>query len=201
MLHRRHAVAFTALSLLGCKPQAKDSQEAKKLSFKGIDVTGAEYAKDFSLPDTDGKLRTLADFKGKVVIVFFGFAQCPDVCPVTLAEIAEVKKQLGTEGDKVQTVFITVDPERDTPEVLSAYVKSFGKDTVALRGTLEQTQATAKAFKVFFTKVPGQTPGSYNIDHTAGAYVFDTQGRVRIFSRYGAGVPALVHDIQLLLKA
>jgi protein SCO1 len=196
MLQRRHALALAVLSLTGCAPEAK---EVKKLPFKSIDVTGAEYAKDFSLPDTDGKLRTLADFKGKVVIVFFGFAQCPDVCPVTLAEIAEVKKQLGADGDKVQTVFITVDPERDTAPVLSAYVKSFGQDIVALRGSEEQTQATAKSFKVFYAKVPGQQQGSYNIDHTAGAYVFDTQGRVRLFSRYGSGVPAMVHDIKLLL--
>jgi protein SCO1 len=192
------AVALSAVAVLAaCQPKA---DEPKKLAFKSIDVTGADYAKDFALPDTDGKQRTLADFKGKVVIVFFGFAQCPDVCPVTLAEIADVKKQLGADGSKVQGVFITVDPERDTPPVLAAYVKSFGNDFVALRGTEEQTQATAKAFKVFYAKAPGQTPGSYNIDHTAGAYVFDTQGRVRLFSRYGAGAPALVHDVKLLLQ-
>jgi protein SCO1 len=198
MLRRNFVIAplLAALaSLAGCQPK-----DEPKPAFKSIDVTGADYAKDFSLPDTDGKLRTLADFKGKVTIVFFGFAQCPDVCPVTLAEIAEVKKQLGPQGDKVQGVFITVDPDRDTPPVLAAYVKSFGTDFVALRGTEAQTQATAKAFKVFYAKVPGQQPGSYNIDHTAGAYVFDTNGKVRLFSRYGAGAPALVHDIQLLLK-
>jgi protein SCO1 len=199
MLKRRFTllIALTAV-LAACQPQAP--QSPKKLAFKSIDITGAEYAKDFALPDTDGKQRTLADFKGKVVIVFFGFAQCPDVCPVTLAEIAEVKKQLGPDGAKVQGVFITIDPERDTPTVLSAYVKSFGDDFVALRGTDEQTQATAKAFKVFYAKVPGQTTGGYNIDHTAGAFVFDPQGRVRLFSRYGAGTPALVHDVKLLLQ-
>jgi protein SCO1 len=200
MLKRRFTVALVlsaVAALAACQPKA---DEPKKLAFKSIDITGANYANDFALPDTDGKQRTLAEFKGKVVIVFFGFAQCPDVCPVTLAEIAEVKKQLGADGDKVQGVFITVDPERDTPPVLAAYVQTFGKDFVALRGSAEQTQATAKAFKVFFAKVPGQAPGSYNIDHTAGAYVFDTQGRVRLFSRYGAGVPALVEDVKLLLK-
>jgi protein SCO1/2 len=199
MLKRRFTmlIALTAV-LAACQPQAQ--QAPKKLAFKSIDITGAEYAKDFALPDTDGKHRTMADFKGKVVIVFFGFAQCPDVCPVTLAEIAEVKKQLGPDGAKVQGVFITIDPERDTPPVLAAYVKSFGDDFVALRGTDEQTQATAKAFKVFYAKVPGQTTGGYNIDHTAGAFVFDPQGRVRLFSRYGAGTPALVHDVKLLLQ-
>jgi protein SCO1 len=200
MFNRRFALAFAltaTTALAACQPKA---DEPKKLAFKSIDITGATYANDFALPDTDGKQRTLADFKGKVVIVFFGFAQCPDVCPVTLAEIAEVKKQLGADGNKVQGVFITVDPERDTPPVLAAYVQAFGKDFVALRGSLEQTQATAKAFKVFFAKVPGQAPGSYNIDHTAGSYVFDTQGRVRLFSRYGAGTPALVEDVKLLLK-
>jgi protein SCO1 len=200
MFNRRFTVALAlsaVAALAACQPKA---DEPKKLAFKSIDITGANYANHFALPDTEGKQRTLGEFKGKVLIVFFGFAQCPDVCPVMLAEVAEVKKQLGADGSKVQGVFITVDPERDTPPVLAAYVKAFGNDFVALRGSLEQTQATAKAFKVFFAKTPGQAPGSYNIDHTAGAYIFDTQGRVRLFSRYGSGAPALVEDVKLLLK-
>jgi protein SCO1/2 len=172
---------------------------AEKPAFTGIDITGAEYARELALPDTSGKPRTLADFKGKVVVVFFGYTQCPDVCPTTLAEIAEAKKALGADGDKLQTVFVTVDPERDTPEVLAAYVGSFGRDFVALRGTLEQTKAAAKEFKVFFAKVPGKSEGSYSMDHTAGSYVFDTQGRVRLFMRQGGGVEAMVHDVKLLL--
>ncbi len=172
---------------------------ADKPAFKAIDITGAAYARELALPDTAGRARSLADFKGKVVVVFFGFAQCPDVCPTTLAEIAEVKKQLGADGDKVQAVLVTVDPERDTPEVLTAYVANFGRDFVALRGTPEETVAAAKAFKVFFAKVPGKTEGSYTVDHTAGSFVFDPQGKVRLFVRHGGGAEAMAADIKLLL--
>lgn len=173
---------------------------ADKPAFKAIDITGAAYARELALPDTAGRARTLAEFKGKVVVVFFGFAQCPDVCPTTLAEIAEVKKKLGAEGDKLQAILVTVDPERDTPEVLAAYVANFGRDFVALRGTPEETLAAAKAFKVFFAKVPGKTEGSYTVDHTAGSFVFDPQGKVRLFIRHGGGAEAMASDIKLLLS-
>jgi protein SCO1/2 len=178
--------------LAGCERNAAPS-------FKAIDITGAEYAQGFDLPDASGQRRTLADFKGKVTLVFFGFTQCPDVCPTTLLEIAEVKKALGAGGERVQGVFVTVDPERDTPEVLKAYVENFGAGFVALRGTMEETAAVAKAFKVYYAKVPGQSPGSYTMDHTAGAYVFDANGKVRLFTRYGTGAEALKHDLQILL--
>lgn len=181
-----------AAGLAGC-------ERAGGPSFKAIDITGAEYAQDFDLPDADGRRRTLVDFRGKVTLVFFGFTQCPDVCPTTLLEIAEVKKALGADGERVQGIFVTVDPERDTPEVLKAYVDNFGAGFVALRGSLEQTQEVARAFKVYFAKVPGQAAGSYTMDHTAGTYVFDAQGRVRLFTRYGSGAEALKHDLQLLL--
>jgi protein SCO1 len=190
---QRRLLLLTAATLAAC------SAEKPKPAFKNIDITGADYAKVLSLPDADGKTRTLADFNGKVIIVFFGFAQCPDVCPSTLAEIAEVRKKLGPAGAKVQPVFVTVDPERDTAAVLKDYVRTFGDDVIALRGTLEQTQAAAKAFKVFFAKVPGKTEGSYTIDHTAGSFVFDTKGQVRLFVRYGGGADALAGDLQLLL--
>ena len=170
-------------------------------SFKGIDITGAEYARTFELPDQNGKLRTLADFKGKVTVVFFGFTQCPDVCPSTLAELSQVKKQLGAAGQDVQGIFISVDPKRDTPALLKAYVESFDPGFVALRGTPEQTTATAKEFKVFFAQVPGKTEGSYSVDHTAGSYVFDRQGKVRLFVRYGSGAEALAVDLKTLLAA
>jgi protein SCO1 len=189
-LNRR--LALCALALLG-------ACSADKPAFKAIDITGAEYARTLSLPDAAGAPRSLAEFKGKVTVVFFGFTQCPDVCPTALAEIAEVKKALGPEGAKVQSVFVTVDPERDTAEIVGAYVKNFGADFVALRGTLEQTQAAAKEFKVFFAKVPGKTEGSYTIDHTAGSYVFDPQGRIRLFIRHGGGAEAMAADIKLLL--
>jgi protein SCO1 len=172
---------------------------AEKPAFKGIDITGAEYARELALPDASGRPRTLADFKVKVTVVFFGYTQCPDVCPTTLTEIADVKQKLGADGDKVQAVFVSVDPERDTPEVLAAYVANFGRDFVALRGTPEQTKEAAKAFKVFYAKVPGKSEGSYTMDHTAGSYVFDPQGRVRLFIRQGGGAEAMAHDIRLLL--
>jgi protein SCO1/2 len=190
-LTRRAALCAIAL-LAACSAEHKPA-------FKGIDITGAEYARQLALPDASGKPRTLADFKGKVVVVFFGFTQCPDVCPTALAEIAEVKQKLGADGDRVQSVFVTVDPERDTPELVGAYVAAFGRDFVALRGTLEQTQAAAKEFKVFFAKVPGRTEGSYTMDHTAGSFVFDPAGRIRLFVRNGAGVEAMASDIKLLL--
>ncbi len=193
MIQRRRLL-WAAAALAAC------SGEKSRPAFKNIDITGADYAKSLSLPDVDGRVRTLEEFKGKVVIVFFGFAQCPDVCPTTLAEIAELRAKLGpAAGARIQPVFVTVDPERDTPDVLRQYVASFGADVVALRGTLEQTQAAARSFKVFFAKTPGKTEGSYTIDHTAGSYVFDTRGRVRLFVRYGGGVASWLDDLKLLL--
>lgn len=191
-MRRRHWFALALAAMLA-------ACSAEKPAFKAIDITGATYAQQLELPDVGGQKRSLAEFKGKVAIVFFGYAQCPDVCPGTLAEIADARQRLGADGDKIQPVFVTVDPERDTAPVLKEYVASFGPDVVALRGDLEQTQAAAKAFKVFFAKVPGKEPGSYTIDHTAGAYVFDREGRVRLFVRYGSGTEALVHDLKLLL--
>jgi protein SCO1 len=145
-------------------------------------------------------VRRLADFKGKLVVVFFGFTQCPDVCPTTMLELAAVKKAMGADGEKVQGIFVSIDPERDTPEVLKPYVANFSADFIALRGSVDETKDIAKRFKVFYAKVPGKTEGSYSMDHTAGSYVFDTQGKVRLFTRYGSGAEALQHDLQLLLK-
>ncbi|HEY1091631.1 MAG TPA: SCO family protein [Burkholderiaceae bacterium] len=168
-------------------------------TFQGVDLTGANYAREMNLPDIDGKARTLGDFKGKVLVVFFGYTQCPDVCPTTMLELAQVKKALGPDGDRVQGIFITIDPERDTPELLKAYLASFDKSFVALRGTDAQTLAVAKEFKVFYAKVPGKEAGSYTMDHTAASFLFDAQGRVRVFSRYGAGPQALTSDLKQLL--
>ncbi|HWH84926.1 MAG TPA: SCO family protein, partial [Burkholderiaceae bacterium] len=138
-------------------------------------------------------------FKGKVTVVFFGYTQCPDVCPTTMAELAQAKKALGPDGDKLQGVFVTIDPERDTPEILKSYMASFDPSFVALRGTVEQTQAAAKEFKVYFEKVPGKTDGSYTMDHTAGAFILDAKGNVRVFERYGAGADGLVADVKALI--
>ena len=178
---------------------ACDKPGAPAANFHGADITGAEYARTLALPDQNGQPRTLADFKGKVTVVFFGYTQCPDACPTTMAELAQVKKLLGQDGDRVQGVFVTVDPERDTPQVLKSYMMNFDPSFVALRGTPEQTAATAKEFKVFYAKVPGKAADSYSMDHSAGSYVFDTQGRIRLFERYGSGADALVADIKALL--
>jgi protein SCO1/2 len=173
----------------------------RKPQFNAVDLTGADYAKDFQLPDADGKVRTLQEFKGKVVVVFFGYTQCPDVCPTTMADIAQAKKLLGADGAKVQGIFITVDPERDTPELLKAYVANFGPDFVALRGTPEQTAALAKDFKVYYKKVEGKGPGNYTLDHSAASFIYDPQGRLRLYARYGGGPQVLADDMKQLLQA
>lgn len=185
---------LTGLSVLlaGCGQQAP--------AFQAIDLTGANYARDFRLPDARGQERSLQEFRGKVVVVFFGFTQCPDVCPTALNDLAEVKRQLGTSGDKVQGVFITVDPQRDTPEVLQAYMASFDPSFVALRGTPEQLAQVVQEFKVYFKKVEGQQAGAYTMDHTAASFVYDTQGRLRLYVRANAGPKVLLEDLRLLLK-
>ncbi len=167
--------------------------------FQGVDLTGAEYGRDLPLTDQFGKERSIKDFAGKVVVVFFGYTQCPDVCPTSMSELAEVKRSLGADGDKLQGIFVTVDPERDTPEMLKAYMASFDPSFIALRGTPEQLVAVAKDFKIYFKRVDGQTPTSYTMDHSAGSYVYDTKGRLRVYHRYGAGAQSLAADVRALL--
>jgi protein SCO1/2 len=189
------AACALALSVTAC-----DKLPGKQASFQNTDVTGLDYAKGFALTDHTGKPRTLADYKGKVVVVFFGYTQCPDACPTTMAEMAGVMQKLGPQADQVQVLFITLDPERDTQPLLASYVPAFDKRFVGLYGTPEQTAKTAKEFKVFYSKVPGTSPGSYTIDHTAGSYVFDKDGRLRLFIRHGGGADAIVHDVRQLLS-
>jgi protein SCO1/2 len=196
-MHRRSLLALLSAAAAGGLAACGE----KKPQFSGIDLTGADYAKDFNLPDTEGKPRSLKDFAGKVVVVFFGYTQCPDVCPTTLAEIAQAKQILGGDGAKVQGVFITVDPERDTPQVLKGYVANFGPDFVALRPSPDQLAGVAKDFKVYFKKVEGKAPGSYTMDHTAASFVYDAQGRLRLYTRYGIGPQALAGDLKQLLAA
>lgn len=187
------AVAGGLLSLAGCSEKAP--------SFVSIDITGADYARDFSLPDHHGRTRSIKDFAGKVVVVFFGYTQCPDVCPTSMSELAEIRKLLGADGDRLQGIFITVDPDRDTPEVLKAYMENFDPSFLALRpASPEQLATLAKDFKAYYKKVDGRTPTSYTMDHSAGSYVFDPQGRIRLFTRYGMGAPALAGDLRQLLK-
>jgi protein SCO1 len=185
---------FAAIFLLAACDQKQP------VVFKNTDVTGLDYAKDFALTDHTGKPRTLADFKGKVVAVFFGYTQCPDVCPTTMTELENVMKQLGPLSDKVQVLFVTIDPERDTQELLSKYVPAFDPRFLGLRGDAAATEKVAKEFRVFYQKVPGKEPGSYTMDHTAGIYVFDPQGRIRLFMRNAQDTESVVHDLKLLLQ-
>ena len=186
-------LALGVLTLAGCQQSAAEK-------FVNTDVTGLEYAKDFALTDHNGKPRTLADFKGKAVVMFFGYTQCPDVCPTTMAEMANVMKELGPQAEKVQVLFVTVDPARDTPQILAQYVPAFDKRFLGLYGDEAATAKVAKEFKVFYQKVPGKTAGSYTMDHTAGSYVFDPQGHIRLFVRHGQGAEPIVHDLKLLLS-
>ncbi|MES2162033.1 MAG: SCO family protein [Pseudomonadota bacterium] len=187
-------MALSAL-LAACERRAA----APRVEFTNTDLTGLPYAQDFALTDHNGKPRTLADFKGKVVLMFFGYTQCPDVCPTTMAEMAAAMKELGPQADQVQVLFVTVDPERDTQQLLAEYVPAFDKRFLGLYGTAEQTAAVGKEFKVFYAKVPGKTPGSYTMDHTAASYVFDKQGKIRLLVRSGQGPAPIVHDLKLLL--
>jgi protein SCO1/2 len=186
-------LSATAAILTGCFN--------KTPSFVSIDVTGADYARDVPLPDTNGKIRSIKDFPGKVVVVFFGYTQCPDVCPTTMTELVEIRQILGKDGDRVQGVFVTVDPQRDTPEVLKAYVGNFDPSFIALRPTSpEQLAAVAKDFKVYYKKVEGRSDTSYTMDHSAGSYVYDTKGQLRLYTRYGTGAKPLAADIAQLLE-
>ncbi len=186
-------VGLTITSLCGCKqPEAAQS-------FKSTNITGIDSGKNFRLTDHLGKSRTLSDFKGKVVVLFFGYTHCPDACPNTLVELARVMKQLGPDADKVQVLFITLDPERDTQSTLSQFIPSFNPKFIGLYGTLEQIAETAKEFRIFYSKEPGKSPDSYTIDHSVGTYIYDQSGRLRLHAAYGQGVDAMVHDIKLLL--
>ena len=185
---------LAAFLLAGCDKSGPAPQ------FKLTDVTGANFGKEIALTDHNGKPRTLADFRGKVVVIFFGFTHCPDVCPTTLAELAMVAKELGKDADRMQVLLVTVDPERDTPEVLRQYVPSFNPSFLGLYGDAKATARTAKEFKIFYQKQPLKS-GDYNVDHSAGTYILDQQGRLRLFAQYGQGAPALLHDIRILLQS
>ena len=202
-MNKRNALQLIAKSALlagatgilaACKPAA-----APKASFNAIDLTGADYGKDFAMPDQNGQRRTVADFKGKVTLLFFGYTQCPDVCPTTLTDLAAVKQKLGAKGDQLQVIFVSVDPARDTPDILKAYMANFDPSFLALRGSDDELAAIAKEFKIYYKRVEGSTPTSYTMDHTAGDYIFDPQGRLRLYSRYGTPVETLAKDIEQLI--
>lgn len=170
-------------------------------TFRGVDISGANYARDFALTDHHGQLRRLQDFRGKVVVVFFGYTQCPDVCPTSLQELAQAKELLGKDGERLQGIFISLDPARDQPDMLKAYMANFDPSFLALRPTPEQLPALTKDFKIYYKKVDGPTPTSYTLDHSAGSYLYDTTGQLRVYARYGSGAQTLAADVRSLLQA
>ena len=189
-LKRSLAVALGALLLAGCNQQT---------GFQGSDVTGAKFGRDFHLTDHTGKPRALADFRGKVVVIFFGYTQCPEECPTTLSRLAATMQKLGPDASRVQVLLVTVDPERDTREVLSQYVPAFNPTFLGLYGDAAATAEVAKEFKIIYQKQPGPTPSTYSMDHSTGTFIFDREGRLRVYESYAQGPDALAHDIHALL--
>jgi protein SCO1 len=188
---RAFGAALAAACVVACSPATP--------TFQGSDVTGVSFGRDFHLTDHNGKPRALADFRGKAVVIFFGYTQCPDYCPTTLSELAAAMTRLGGDASRVQVLFVTVDPERDTRELLAQYVPAFNPTFLGLYGDAEATAATAKEFKVLYQKQPGPTPATYTMDHSAGTFIFDPQGRLRVFETYGRGPEVLAHDIRAVL--
>lgn len=187
------ALAALTVLLAGCNR----TDNAAAPSFRGLDLTGAPYGRDFRLTDPEGRERTLGDYKGKAVLMYFGFTQCPDVCPTALIRAAEVKKLLGADGEKLQVIFITIDPERDTPEVIKAYTAAFDPSFIGLYGDAKRTRETADEFKAYYKAVP--TGGSYTMDHSALSYVFDPRGRLRLAMRHEQTAEDYAHDIRQIL--
>ena len=187
---RRILLLLAASLLTACSPPAK---------FNATELSGIDWGKDFALTDHNGTPRRLADFKGRAVLVFFGYTQCPDVCPTTMSNMRELMTKLGPEAGRVQVLFVTVDPERDTPQLLAQYVPAFHPSFLGLYGDAAGTAATAREFKIFYNKQPGSTPGSYTVDHTAGNYLFDPRGRLRLYVRHGETPERMAQDIKRLL--
>jgi len=201
MLNRRSTITLIArYALLAGAAGLIAACSPKQAAFTAVDVTGAEYAKNFELTDHNGKVRHLQDFAGKVVVMFFGYTQCPDVCPTTMTELAGIKKDLGKDGDRLQVLFVTVDPARDTPDVLKGYMANFDPTFLALYAPPDKLAELAKEYKIYFKKVDGKSPTSYTMDHSAGSYVYDTKGQLRLFTRYGSDPKGLTEDIRILLK-
>jgi protein SCO1/2 len=196
MMPRAAAFASALLCLLllaGCSREGPN--------FKGSDVTGASFGRDFALTDHTGKPRTLADYRGKAVVIFFGYTQCPDACPTTMAALAAAMKTLGPDADRVQVLFITVDPDRDTQSVLAQYVPAFDPRFVGLYGDAAATERVAKEFKIIYQKQPGPTPATYSVDHSAGTYIVDPQGRLRVYVSQSQSPDVFAHDLRELLRA
>jgi protein SCO1/2 len=185
-------LAAVAIAVTACGPRGP--------SFQGSDVTGSSFGRDFSLTDPAGSTRTMADYRGKAVALFFGYTQCPDVCPTTLAALAGAMKTLGPDADRVQVIFVTVDPDRDTADLLGKYVPAFDPRFVGLRGDAAATERVAREFKVIYQKVPGTAPDRYTMDHSAGTFLFDPQGRLRVYEGNAASADVFAHDLRALLE-
>jgi protein SCO1 len=188
------SAALAALTLTACDKLAQKN----KSPFAGIDITGAPYGNVLSLTDHTGKPRTLADYRGKVVALFFGFTQCPDICPTTLSEMAQVKRDLGADGALLQVLFVTVDPKRDTQQLLAQYVPAFDSSFVGLFGDAAATEKMAKEFRIYYREVEGKTPQSYTVDHSAQLYLLDRSGRLRLMHMHGTPREKIVADIRVL---
>lgn len=190
------AVIFLPLLFLtACGDTAKP-----KPSFLSTDVSGVNFGKDFRLSDHTGNMRTLSDFKGKVVVLFFGYTHCPDVCPATMANVATAMEKLGPEAERVQVLFVTVDPERDTPTILQQYLSAFNPSFLGLSGNAQATKDVTKEFKIVAQKQAGDTPGHHTVDHSTGTYIFDTKGKLRLYVTSDKGPDVFAHDISELLK-
>jgi len=195
MRSRISLLVLLAVSLAAC------GRSPSAPSFRAIDVTGADFGRELQLTDFNGQPRQLSDFRGKAVVVFFGYTHCPDVCPTTLSALASAIKKLGPDGDKVQVLFVTADPERDTAEVLKQYVTAFNPTFLGLRGTVDETAKVAKEFKVIVQKNAGADPNNYTVDHSSGTYIYDPSGKLRLYVGYGQDADVFAHDIGLLLRS
>jgi protein SCO1/2 len=193
---RNFVLALLLSCLLGCPAK----QESADVAFVGSDIAGAKLGSDIDLVDHAGRPRHLSDFKGKLVALFFGYTHCPDVCPTTMAELAKALRQLGPRGKDVQVLFVTLDPERDTAEVLKRYVPSFDASFLGLRGDEASTKKVAQDFKIFFARQESDSKAGYTIDHSAGVYVFDRKGDLRLYLNHGQSSKDIAHDFGLLLK-
>ncbi len=187
---RRILLLLAAALLTACSPPAR---------FHATELSGIDWGKDFALTDHNGTPRRLADFRGRAVMIFFGYTQCPDVCPTTMGNMRELMVKLGPEAERVQVLFVTVDPERDTPQLLAQYVPAFHPAFLGLYGDAAATAATAREFKIFYNKQPGNTASTYTVDHTAGSYLFDPRGRLRLHVRHGETPERMAQDIKRLL--
>ena len=187
------AAAAATLALAGC------NDKPKKLAIQGSDITGTHLGSDLAMVDASGQVRTLADYKNKIAVIFFGYTHCPDVCPTAMAQLAQAMSLLNKDADQVQVIMITVDPQRDTPEVMHRYASAFNPGFIGLSGSPEQLAKTAKSFRAYYAKSPGPTPQDYGMDHSSSFYIMDKSGEARILLPGNAQASVIAHDIQQLL--